>query len=128
MSILNLPAYVSGDGNAASSKIQIKDAMGNIRGTYTASFDIENNIRKVTLSDAGVLNTSYLVGIKYANNPLHTGLDNLNWMIRDFSALVLSGASTIGTSNKVLKDNKDLIKNTTFSISYASDAIIYTLN
>ena len=128
MAILNLPVYVSGDGNAAASKIVIKDAAGAVKGTYRASFDIENNIRKVTLSDAGSLNASYLVGKKDSSNPLHNGLETLNWMIRDFSALVLPGASTAGTSNKVLKDNRGLINNTTFSINYTSDAIVYRIN
>ena len=128
MAILNLPVYVSGDGNASASKIVIKDHSGVVKGTYKASFDIENNLRKVTLSDAGSLNASYLVGKKDTANPMHNGLETLNWMIRDFAALVLPGASTTGSSNKVLKDNAGLIKNTTFSISYASDAIVYTLN
>lgn len=125
MSILNLPAYVSGDGNASNSKIVVKGHSGNMV-TYTASFDIENNIKKVTAS--GEVNKSYLIGKKDIHNPMHSGLENLNQMIRDFSAVVLSGASTTGTSNDVLKNNKDLIKNANFSISYSSDAIVYTLN
>lgn len=128
MAILNLPVYVSGDGNASASKIIIKDPTGVEKGTYTASFDIENNIKKVSLSDSPFSDRSYLVGKKDSSNPLHAGFETLNWMIRDFSALVLSGATTTGTSNEVLKDNKDLIKNTTFSINYSSDAIIYTIN
>lgn len=128
MSILNLPAYVSGDGNASDSKIQIK--LGKtIRGTYTASFDIENNIRKVTLSDAGLLNKSYLVGKKDSLNPAHNGLDNMQCMINDFCTLVLpSGATLNSPSNTLLHNNKDFIKDLTFSITYSSDAIVYTLN
>ena len=127
MAILNLPTYVSNDGNKAASKIIIKGSAGNIRGTYKASFDIDNNLRKITLTDSP-LAKSYLVGKKDNTNPLHYGLESLNCMIRDFSALVLTGASTAGNSNAVLKNNKDLIKNTTFSISYSGDAIVYRTN
>lgn len=125
LAILNLPTYVSGDGNTATSKIVVKGNGGNT-ATYVASFDIENNVRKVKVS--GVYNRSYLVGKKDNANPMHSGLESLNEMIRDFSALVLSGASTTGSSNNVLKNNKDLIKNTTFSIKYTSDGIVYTKN
>lgn len=125
MSILNLPAYVSGDGNASDSKIVVNGHSGHTV-TYIASFDIENNIKKVTAS--GAVNESYLVGKKDPLNPMHSGLESLEDMIKDFSAVVLYGASTSGTSNGVLKNNKDLIKNANFSIRYSSDSIIYTLN
>lgn len=125
LSILNLPAYVSGDGNVSDSKIVVNGHSGNTV-TYIASFDIENNIKKVTAS--GTVNESYLVGKKDPHNPMHSGLESLEDMIKDFSAVVLSGASTSGTSNGVLKNNKDLIKDTDFSISYSTDAIIYTIN
>ena len=123
LAILNLPVYVSGDGNTSASKIVVKGNGGNT-ATYIASFDIENNIRKVTVS--GTFNKSYIVGKKDTANPMHSGLEDLNQMIRDFSALVLAGASTTGSSNNVLKNNKDAIKNTKFYISYTTDGIVYT--
>ena len=130
MAILNLPVYVSGDGNASASKIVIKNGAGVVKGTYKASFDIENNIKKVDLLGSPIeAERSYLVGKKDDSNPMHSGLEDMKCMINDFCALVLPGSAVLNSSsNTLLKDNKNLINNTTFSINYLSDAIVYTIN
>lgn len=132
MAILSLPAYVSGDGNLSNSKIIIEDPLGIAQGTYIATFDLENNISKVTLLDAPYpfpSEKSYLVGKIDSGNPLHAGLKDLRVMITDFCTLALGVNGTSGsTSNEILNNRESIIKDTTFSIRYSGDAIVYTRN
>lgn len=118
LAILNLPSYVSGNGNISTSKIEIKDRSGNLKGTYTASYDIDTNIKKVILSDSS-LHGEYDL----------SSTAQMKTMLKDFCALALPGASlSASNSNQILMQNKDLINNTNFSIKYENDTITYTLN
>lgn len=132
LSILNLPAYVSGDGNADASKVIIKQG-NTVKGVYTASFDIDNNLKMVELSGHGATTKLYpLSGTYDPSDPKYSGKtfsDNIN-MLKDLATITI-GVNPPGTnSNDALKDAtvKNAIKNTTFSIQYSGDAIVYVRN
>lgn len=138
LAILNLPAYVSGDGNTSDSKIILgyEDASGDIVSiaTYTASYDIDSNLKIVELTGSGYGSSkSYIVeGVVDPTNPRYQGKTfyDLSAMLKDFAPLALAGADTSGgSSNNVLKANKTKIMDQiSYSIKYSDDAIIYVRN
>ncbi len=119
LAILNLPSYVSANGNLSTSKIEIRSRDGSLLGTYTATYDIDTNIKKVILSDT-TLHGEYVL----------SNTANMKTMLKDFCALVLTSPSlpSSSNSNQILIQNKDLINSTKFSIKYQNDTITYTKN
>ena len=109
LAILNMPKYVSTDGNAIGSEIRIGT------NTYTATFDIDTNIQTIKLS--GTYNKEYIVGKQ-------TDMQN---MLKDFCTITI-GVNPSGKSNDVFRNNKDLINSVTFSIHYDKDSITYIKN
>ena len=114
LAILDLPRYVSVEGNSDLTEIQVGTA------TYTATFDPVTNVKTIKLSGAGALDEEYVVGDR----------GQMLSLLKSFCTIAGGGfsTSTYTNSNKLLRDCSSEINNITFSIQYDEDAIMYTRN
>lgn len=112
LAILDLPRYVSIDGNSDLTEIQVGSA------TYTATYDPMTNIKTIKLVGAGALNDEYIVGDKV----------QMLSLLKSFCTIVGGFNPTESSSNDVLRNNKDAINAITFSIQYNESSIMYTRN
>lgn len=112
LAILDLPRYVSLDGNSDLTEIQVGSA------TYTATFDPVTNIKTIKLTGAGALSDDYVVGDK----------GQMLSLLKTFCTIVGGFSPSGSSSNEILRNYKDTINTITFSIQYDEDAIMYTRN
>ena len=112
LAILDLPRYVSVEGNSDHTEIQVGSA------TYTATFDPTTNVKTIELSGAGALSDEYVVGDR----------GQMLSLLKSFCVIAGGFSPSGGSSNEILRNYKDTINAITFSIQYDEDAIMYTRN
>jgi hypothetical protein len=110
MAILNLPKYISVDGNSGVSEILVGT------NTYSATVDVDTGVRKIILD--GSINAEYTYGLP----------EDMDDLLKDFCSITLGGSIGTGNSNEVLKTRKTDIEAITFSLQYDTNSIIYTKN
>ena len=105
LAILNLPTYVSNDGNAHSSKILIGygDASGDFicEGTYVASYDVDTNLKLVELK-----NSAFVIDILYMIISFCSICFSIYSISNRFSSILF--ASSYFTSNKIEIDSFEI--------------------